>query len=136
MKTLLIGYGNALREDDGFGVFVARSLKKTRRYECMELFQLTPELAETIARFDKAIFVDANADVSEGVFAVPLPKPESVFAHSLTPWSLLETARKLYSAKTEYLIFSVGGRSFGYNENLTPPLKEAALKLIAYLKKN
>jgi hydrogenase maturation protease len=134
LKTLLIGYGNALREDDGFGVFVARALKKTRRYECIEIFQLAPELAEAIARFKKVVFIDANAEVPAGTFAVPLPRQSDVLAHSLTPWSLIETSRKYYDAKMDYLIFSVGGGSFGYRENLTPPLKEAAAKLIAYLK--
>jgi hydrogenase maturation protease len=132
VKTLLIGYGNALREDDGFGVFVARSLKKT--LERIEICQLAPELAEIIARYDRIIFIDVNVEVKAGVFAVPLPKADNVLSHSLTPWSLIEMTRRHYGVNVDYLIFSVGGGSFGYRETLTPPLKKAAMKLIAYLK--
>ncbi|MDR2639261.1 MAG: hydrogenase maturation protease [Helicobacteraceae bacterium] len=131
MNALFIGYGNELREDDGFGVFVARSLKT--RGVCVQTQQLTPELAQMIARFDRVIFIDANAATDAGVFAVPLPSADSVLAHSLTPWSLMNMSRELYGTTAEYLIFSVGGGSFGYGEKLTPPLKKAALELIAYL---
>jgi hydrogenase maturation protease len=134
VKTLLIGYGNSLREDDGFGVFVARALENDERYERIEALQLTPELAETIANYEKTIFVDINVEAPIGVFAVPILQSEDVFAHTLSPRSLIAMARKLYGAQTEYLIFSAGGGSFGYAENLTPPLKKAALDLIDYLK--
>ncbi|MDR2033055.1 MAG: hydrogenase maturation protease [Helicobacteraceae bacterium] len=136
MKTLLIGYGNSLRQDDGFGNFVARSLRKNRRYECLEVLQLTPELTPILAQFRKTIFVDINIDAPVGVFAVPLPKKEDIFAHAISPWSLVLAAQKLYGAKIDFLVFSVGGKAFRYDENLTPPLKEAALNLIAYLKTN
>ncbi|GHV07145.1 hydrogenase maturation protease [Campylobacterota bacterium] len=133
MKTLVIGYGNTLREDDGFGVVVALSLAKNPKYECICAMQLTPELVETIVQYQTVIFIDANLSNSAGVFAVPLEYAENCYGHALLPNTLMTMARKLYGAKTKYLIFSVGALSLGYSEELSPPLKEAAKSLICYL---
>jgi len=61
-STLIIGYGNAFRQDDGVGLKVATEAQtlgfsKTRSLLC---HQLTPELAATIAEVDRVIFVDAG----------------------------------------------------------------------------
>jgi len=63
-STLIIGYGNTLRRDDGVGLKVATEAEKlgfsgTRSLRC---HQLTPELAATIAEVDRVIFVDAGID--------------------------------------------------------------------------
>ena len=65
MKSLVIGYGNDLRSDDGAGRVVAD------RIDALELpgvtvrsqSQLTPELALEIAGKDTVIFVDASVEV-------------------------------------------------------------------------
>ena len=132
-KILLIGYGNTLREDDGFGVYIAEALSNCAAYECETAHQLTPELAITIAKFSRIIFVDVNMRNSGGVFAVPIENSDNAFNHSFSPHSLMNLTTKLYGGKREYEIFSVGGVSFEYRESLTPPVKQAAEVLVSFL---
>jgi hydrogenase maturation protease len=62
MKTLVIGYGNTLRGDDGVGSLVAEqvatwSLPDVRSHS---IHQLTPELAAEIAQAEQIFFIDAS----------------------------------------------------------------------------
>lgn len=135
VKTLLIGYGNSLREDDGFGPAVAALLADAAGYECVSVHQLVPELCERIADFDRIVFVDVNAENPAGVFAVPLEQNNDPFGHTLSPWKLMAMGQELFGAKADFLIFSAGGLSFDHKEVLTPPLQEAAAFLAGYLKR-
>ena len=132
-KTLLIGYGNTLREDDGFGPSVAALLERHPGFECLSAYQLTPELSEQIASYERVVFVDVNAENAAGVFAVPLPKHDEPYGHALSPWKVMAMAQALFFSKADFLIFSAGGLSFGHKESLTPPLKKAAELLAFYL---
>ena len=59
-STLIVGYGNDLRSDDGAGVIVARKVAVLwPQARVIVVHQLTPELAEDIAMAGKVIFVDA-----------------------------------------------------------------------------
>lgn len=61
--TLIIGYGNPLRGDDGLGWHVAQRLAAVlpqHRARIEVCHQLTPELAEPISRADLVIFIDAE----------------------------------------------------------------------------
>ena len=61
MKTLIIGYGNQSRRDDGVGWFVIRQLAALK-FPGVELEtgqQLEIEYPETISGYDAVIFVDA-----------------------------------------------------------------------------
>ena len=57
-NVLVIGYGNELRCDDGIGQRVVKELHLSK-VKSLAVHQLTPELAETLANADLAIFVDA-----------------------------------------------------------------------------
>ena len=61
MKTLVIGYGNMLRCDDGAGPQAADRIAATYPHiDCLSLTELTPELAETVSHYDRVLFVDAS----------------------------------------------------------------------------
>jgi hydrogenase maturation protease len=69
VSTLVIGYGNPLRRDDGFGYQVARRLAEllpADRADVIACHQLTPELAEPISRSELVIFVDARQGAEPG----------------------------------------------------------------------
>ncbi|MDR3347075.1 MAG: hydrogenase maturation protease [Helicobacteraceae bacterium] len=133
-KILLIGYGNTLREDDGFGVFVADRLKNNPKFECVCVHQLIPELTELIAKFYSVFFVDVNIENEAGVFAVPMANSNKPLYHNFSPWELMDLTKKLFGTNHAFTIFSVGGERFGYGETLSPPLLEAAKALIVFLK--
>ena len=62
-RTLIIGYGNPLRGDDGVGWEVASRLAATIPEEAahiMTVHQLTPELAESVSEAELVIFIDAS----------------------------------------------------------------------------
>ena len=63
-ESLVIGYGNTLRGDDGVGQKVAEviaslGLSGIRALSC---HQLTPELADPISEVRMVVFVDATVD--------------------------------------------------------------------------
>lgn len=133
-NTLLIGYGNSLREDDGFGIKVASLLSGLDGVDLMQNFQLTPEMCELFPKYNNIIFIDANIEAVAGVFAVPLPNISDPFNHTVLPWQLIKYAEDLYGFDGKFYIFSVGGFSFGYKEELSDLISLRALELSSYLR--
>ena len=63
LNTLVIGYGNVLRGDDGAGFLTAELLRDKLRdpdIEILSQHQLLPELMEPISRAARVIFIDAT----------------------------------------------------------------------------
>ena len=71
-RTLIIGYGNPLRGDDGLGWQVASELAKCvdALISVVAVHQLTPELAEPVSDADLVIFVDSSCDGEPGSWRV------------------------------------------------------------------
>jgi hydrogenase maturation protease len=135
-RVLIIGYGNTLRGDDGFGYRAAerlRSLIDRPGVEVIAAHQLTPELVEPLSRADSVIFIDAASHGAVGELkreaVFPSAEP-AAFSHSVTPAGLLTAALCLYGRAPEAMLYSVAGEQFGYGEALSP-LIEAALDRIA-----
>lgn len=93
MNTLVIGYGNDLRSDDGAGRVVADRIGALDLpgVTTRSLSQLTPELSLDIAGVSRVVFVDASIEVAETtlapVVAVDAEKPG--WSHYTTPETLL-----------------------------------------------
>ncbi|MEO1095269.1 MAG: hydrogenase maturation protease [Cyanobacteria bacterium J06638_28] len=101
MKTLVIGYGNTLRGDDGVGYRVAEAIEawSLPDVEAIACHQLTPELAMEIAACDRVIFVDAtlpNTQSSVTTRSLSLPATTTLDAHHSNPARLLQLATSLY----------------------------------------
>src|SRR5271166_6728975 len=77
--TLIIGYGNPLRGDDGLGWQVASELAKCvdALISVLAVQQLTPELAEPVSDADLVIFVDACCDGEPGSWRCESIRPGS-----------------------------------------------------------
>ncbi len=74
--VLVIGYGNALRSDDGVGWHAAALLADDPRLagiDVLALHQLSPELALDMSRASLVILVDAGVDDPPGTIAVLRP---------------------------------------------------------------
>jgi hydrogenase maturation protease len=139
--TLIIGYGNALRGDDGAG-FIAAELLRDRIHdpeiEILSQHQLTPELMEPIARAAHVIFIDAAVSGRAGMFnRIPLrPAPACArFTHYATPESLLAGAQSLYGHTPEATLYKIPGRFFETGQELTPSVRRAVNELVATLEK-
>jgi len=151
--TLIIGYGNFDRQDDGVAWHVLAEI--ARRLGCavplspeeefplnsgspdfiFEL-QLTPELAETMAQYERVCFVDAHTgavpnDVNVSQIAAEFQA--SPLTHHLTPQSLLTFAQTLYNARPVAILVSVRGYQFGFERtlsSLTTQLAQEAAEVI------
>jgi hydrogenase maturation protease len=138
-KTLLIGYGNPDRGDDGVAWhFLNRVLKE---FDCKEddlfsdevihikenldiwfNFQLLPEMAETIPAYERVIFIDAHTgNVKEDINLVPL-EPQfqnSPLTHHFTPPSCLALVQEMKGKCPESWLLSVRGYQFAFNRQLS-----------------
>ncbi len=137
--TLVIGYGNTLRGDDGAG-FLAAELLRDRLHdpeiEILGQHQLTPELMEPISRAAHVIFIDAAVSGRAGkVHRIPLrPAPACAgFTHHATPESLLAGAQSLYGHTPEATLYTIAGQSFETGQELSPSVRRAVNELVATL---
>jgi hydrogenase maturation protease len=136
MRLLIIGYGNPLRSDDGFGWHAAQRLSTSLQGSDVEVItrqQLTPDLAETASHFPLVIFIDAARDLPPGELRCQKididesrQKPEvSGLTHFLTPASLLSWTVDLYAKFPEAYYISVGGESFAEGEEISAAVQSA-----------
>lgn len=102
--------------------------------------QLTPEMAETLTRYERVCFVDAHTGAyPEEVRLVPLSPgyQAAPFTHHLTPESCLALAHTLYGRVPEAAILSIRGYHFGYSTELSAQtaalLGPAAEQIIGWL---
>ncbi len=116
-KTLVIGFGNPAREDDGIGPFVAEQVEKTELPGVtVDIdYQLSVEHAADVAEVDTVVFVDASVDSEEPyVFNMVNPqRTESISSHSVSPEQVMGLADELFQAKTKGYLLGIRGYSFG-----------------------
>ncbi len=164
LTTLVLGYGNPDREDDGVAWHILQQL--AAHYGCpittvdeIELdssplprsptpspphlafaLQLTPEMADPLARYQRVCFVDAHTGAYPEAVRMVSVEPgyqPSAFTHHLTPESCLAIAQSLYGQSPVALVVSIRGYSFGYKTSLSDPThslaQSALLQIIAWL---
>jgi hydrogenase maturation protease len=129
--VLVIGYGNPLRGDDGIGYYVAQALDERFRaepdVEVIAAQELTPEMAEDVARSEMVLFVDAAAAGEPGTIRHALLVPDTGpggFTHLLTPSTLLSAAGELYGDAPSAITLTLAGWSFALGERLSRPAKQ------------
>ena len=166
-KCLIIGYGNPDREDDGVAWHILKALGERfgrisqmdassddisaidfgelqHRDDAPDLMgelQLMPEIAETIAAYDKVCFVDAHTGAyPHDVTVTPLHAEfqSSPFTHHLTPETCLDLAKVAYGHSPQGLVISVRGFRFGFEHTLSAETAalagEAVEKIVAWVK--
>lgn len=149
--TLIIGYGNPLRGDDGVGIRAAELLAGGETgegasslcsdgVEVIACHQLSIELAATIADVDRLILIDACAvgqpgALTEQVLTPRIPSDGSnSLSHHLDARGLLAAAQILYGKALPTILLTLSGGSFDYGETLSPPVARALPKLIARIR--
>lgn len=132
-KILVIGYGNPLRSDDSFGLRAVEQLKHDitgQEVELVECQQLTPELAERIAKAELALFVDADTDGVSGTMHCRRIQPKrdqssDAIVHHLDPAGLLGLTQALYKKAPEAMLLTVTGECFGFGRQLSSEVAKA-----------
>jgi hydrogenase maturation protease len=126
-KTLVCGFGNPGRQDDGLGpVLVARleeepALRGRPDVETEARLQLNIEDALTVSRFDRVIFVDASTRGRDPfLFKEIRPTTRWSFTtHSLAPGSVLALCRELYGRAPRAYLLAVRGHRWELEEGLS-----------------
>ena len=144
--TLILGYGNPDRQDDGVAwhvlAAVAQQLGRTVPASFEEQFepsgaspdflfvlQLVPELAETLAAYERVCFVDAHTgNVPQDVQLIHLTAQfqPSPFTHHMTAATSLSMVQTIYSKTPEAILVSVRGYQFGFTQSLSPETEKLA----------
>jgi hydrogenase maturation protease len=153
MTTLVIGYGNPSREDDGVGLAVVNGLRVRLGLPLLDeevdgfddlghpldtlfLQQLTPELSETLAAYDHVIFVDAHLGLYEELVhhAAITPAPETTMvSHHMKPSALLSMTAQLFHASPTCELISIRGFSFDFSDTLSPQTAQGVGQVIEEL---
>jgi hydrogenase maturation protease len=131
--TLVVAYGNPLRQDDGVGWAVAAALSGRDDVEVRTVQQLLPEMAEALARAAFVVFVDARRGGEPGLVEQAAVTPAWTTwtgAHSLRPEELLGLCRRYYGRAPEAVLVSVAGERFGFGEELSPAVRAAIPRVV------
>ena len=140
MRTLIFGYGNQDRQDDGVAWHVLREVMKRKnvavskdldidykdeknKIDYMFQLQLTPEIAADLKKYQRVCFIDAHTGaVPEEIHfeEICCGFQKSPFTHHLTPSSLLSIAETLHQEIPETILISIRGYEFGFSQDLSP----------------
>jgi hydrogenase maturation protease len=135
--SLIVGYGNSLRTDDGVGWHAAGLLATDPRLEGARVLarqQLTPELAADVSRASLVVLVDASAEGAPGSVSVRRIGPRSAtptpWSHHLDPATLAGLAEALYGVVPPIVLVSVAASSFAEGDRLSDPLQRALCEVV------
>jgi hydrogenase maturation protease len=144
-ETLIIGYGNADRQDDGVGWHVLKNLAEkigctipedpgapieieNEHVDLLFILQIFPELAETISHYKRICFVDAHtADIKDEIAwnEISPAYERSPLTHHMSPKTVLSITATIYDHIPEVILVSIRGYHFQFERELSP--KTAAL---------
>jgi hydrogenase maturation protease len=152
-KTLILGYGNPDRQDDGVAWTIVKDVAGRLKVPPPTIFdttvispdgtltlsvalQLLPEMAELISQYERVCFVDAHTgrvpeDLSIQDLGAEFQK--SPFTHHLTPQTCLSLAKTLYRASPEARLVSVRGYEFGFSNDLSTRTRMLAHQAVNHI---
>lgn len=135
-RVLVIGYGNALRRDDGLGWHAAERLAVDPRLAgatVLQRHQLTPELALDVSDASFAVFVDASRGPAAQLAVEPVVAAETAaipWSHHVDPALLLALARDLYGRAPDAVAVSVGVASVAVGQRLSHVLQRVLPEVV------
>lgn len=154
-NTIIIGYGNIDRGDDGVAFAVINELRLqsgerileegdtglddlTREKDSVFIPQLMPEIMELLTGYGRLVFVDAHVGPDNEDLNCTRVFPQYVsssFTHHMTPPAFLAFLKALYQCEPEAYLVSIRGHDFDFKRTLSPetqalvrPAVDAVLK--------
>ena len=138
-RTLVIGFGNVFRRDDGAGFAVLKAVRERlgrpllsteddgfddrgHQMDTILLHQLVPELAEEVVPYDLVVFCDAHiGHVPELVYEEELDVcyKSATVSHTMHPCSVLALAEELHGRCPRGVLLSIRGYDFEFGEGLS-----------------
>jgi hydrogenase maturation protease len=126
IKTLVIGYGNPGRLDDGLGPAFAERIKSLDLpgVTVESNYQLNIEDAELISSYDVVVFADASLNCTAPYDFQSLEQKAPMIgfsSHSISASSLLGLANELFGASPRAWSMAIRGYDFNeFGEYLSP----------------
>jgi hydrogenase maturation protease len=138
LKTIIIGYGNPGRQDDGLGPAFIESFQRNSKpiVELQSNYQLTVEDALEIASYQQVIFVDASIDCQAPFFLEEISETKGTGfgSHSLSPQAVVQLSNSLYQHFPKAHILAIRGYEFDqFEEKLSETASENLQQASAYL---
>lgn len=153
MKTLIVGYGNADRQDDGVAWYVLSGIASRlgrpvpaapeegyfpegQALDLWYVLQLVPEMAEDFAHYERICFVDAhtgNIDTEIQLVPVEGSPASSAFTHHMTPATCIALTGAIYAKEPDSMLLSIRGYQFGFARELserTSALADQAVEVL------
>jgi hydrogenase maturation protease len=133
-RCLILACGNALREDDGVGPFLAQWAEERWRDDpsvrVLCDHQWTPDMAEDLAAAETVLFVDASLDQAPGQILLrelgPASLKPALVTHHLSAAELLGVAGDLYGMQPRRAcLMTIGAASIELGEGLSPAVRGA-----------
>lgn len=139
MKTLVIGYGNPCRNDDGIGIRIAEQIERARWDDVVvnTVQQLHVELAEDCTEYERVIFIDSSAEGPEVSLKKLEPQKEVGVnsSHHLRVELLVTLANLLHSRLPEFYLCTVRSENFDFGETISEKVLERSAKAFEQLKR-
>ncbi len=139
-ETLVLGWGNPGRGDDGLGPEFVRAIEALglESVECSSDYQLQVEDAADVARFRRVLFVDADRTGGEPFWLDrlhPQANGLSFSTHSVAPAAVLALVRDLFHSEPEAWILGIRGYEFDeFREQLSKGARSNLERAVKYVK--
>jgi hydrogenase maturation protease len=152
-RTLVIGFGNMDRADDGVAFCVINALRRRLGQRILSeyntgldelgagidsvfLVQLAPEIMNVLADYHQAIFVDAHVyDSMDNLHCAPIypAYTPSVFTHHMTPAMLLALLKLLHYPEPTGHLVSIRGHDFDFHRELSADTRALVEPAVEYI---
>jgi hydrogenase maturation protease len=125
--SLIIGIGNAGRQDDGLGwAFIDRleEIRPRPRARLRRTYQLNLEDADLISGYTRVLFVDATKDPAVQSFTLSRPEPKLDFSftsHAISVPSILATSQQCFEYVPDAYLLAIRGYAWELQLGLTSP---------------
>jgi hydrogenase maturation protease len=152
-RTLVIGFGNLDRADDGVAFFVINALRRRLGQEILSedstgleelgaqtdsifLSQLVPELMDILTGYHRVVFVDAHVyENIDDLYCTPVSQEYTppTFSHHITPPVLLALLKTLYHHEPMGNLVSIRGYDFDFHRDLSVDTKVLVGPAVDYI---
>lgn len=137
LNTLVIGYGNPGRQDDGLGpAFIDAFSGESDKIALQSNYQLTVEDALELKNYKQVIFVDASINCNEpfDLTEITATNNSGFGSHSLTPNALIQLCHTLYQHYPSAYILAIRGYEFdAFEEKLSDKAHNNLQQALAFI---
>ena len=139
-RTLVIGFGNLDRADDGVAFHVVNAFRRRLGQPALDedntgleelgapvdsvfIGQLVPEMMDLLEDCGRVVFVDAHVDAAlDDLYCAAVSPDEAglTFTHHMSPSTLLAFFKAIHGRDLEGHLVSIRGRDFDFHRVLSP----------------